>query len=217
MLAHLVDALSVRSGGAIVPRHSSNALLRFSSLATSSIVIVGDEGPLVALSDFGTAYRSGSGLAHPCPGNGPLRAVGCLGEQSQLARLFTGRGRLPSPAFGEVGTAFRRPSGTTRPSDSSRPFVISSFVLDDYRPSAEAERSPRVRTQNFVPTPSPLRSPSDGYGLRCCRPAHPTGRTPYGASLSLGSALHLRLPPDAPSRARPGRLPALASAPLSRR
>src|SRR5690606_26707436 len=31
----------------------------------------------------------------------------------------------------------------------------------------------------------------------------PTARAPYGASLSLGSVLHLQLPPDVPSRGRP--------------
>src|SRR5436190_388972 len=50
------------------------------------------------------------------------------------------------------------------------------------------------------------------------------GSSPFGlerlisASLSLGSALHLRLPPDAPSRAprRPPRSPVPPPAPLSR-
>jgi hypothetical protein len=32
---------------------------------------------------------------------------------------------FPPRMFGAVGTAFRRPSGTVRPSDSSRLFVIS--------------------------------------------------------------------------------------------
>jgi len=39
--------------------------------------------------------------------------------------------------------------------------------------------------------------------LRCCGPAHSPG-LPYGASLSLGTATHLRLPPDLPSRAHQG-------------
>src|SRR5262245_43782247 len=77
--------------------------------------------------------------------------------------------------------------------------------------AAEAGRSPRVRTQNFVPTPSPLRAPADGYRASPPHDGSPTERTPYIASLSLGSALHLRLPPDPPSRAR--HTPQVAGAP----
>ena len=53
----------------------------------------------------------GCGLARPSPGNGPLRAVGCLEKQIPLACLFTGRGRLPSPlavsGSDRLSTAFR--------------------------------------------------------------------------------------------------------------
>jgi len=67
--------------------------------------------------------------------------------------------------------------------------------------AAEAERSPRVRTRNFAPTPLPLRATPDGYWALPLQAGSPRVATPYGTSLSLGSVLHLRLPPDAPSQA----------------
>ena len=99
--------------------------------------------------------------------------------------------------------------------DHPTPLVSSSsrlWFLDDYRPSAEAERPPRVRTQNFMPTPSPIR-PSARRILGFAAVGQLTrgfGRL-NGASLSLGSALHLWTsigrplagPPPSPHRAAP--------------
>ncbi len=110
----------------------------------------------------------------------------------------------PPGAFPWVTSAFRQPCGTTRSSDSSRPFAISSFVLSGYRSSAEAERSPRVRMRNFPLHPRPYALPPTDIGLRSPLAGSPKGRTPLDASLSLGAEVHLRLPPDLPSRAHQG-------------
>ena len=55
-------------------------------------------------------------------------------------------------------------------------------------------------TQNFAPTPSPQRAPARRKSGFAAEGQLARGRTPYGASLSLGSVLHHRLPPDTPSR-----------------
>jgi hypothetical protein len=91
----------------------------------------------------------------------------------------------PRPAAA-VGTVFRRPCGSTRPSDSSRLFAISSFRSRWLPPTqAEAERSPRVRTQNFMPTPSPIRPPD-----RRIWASLPLASSPSG--LDASSALRFR-------------------------
>ena len=137
--------------------------LRFSSFATSSIVIAGGPCLLVRLRLRHRAIARAAWSAF-APALGPLRAFGCLEEQSQLASLFTGRGRLPSPRISaRLGRAFDRLSVLR---DHPTPLVSSpsrlSF-LDGYRPQAEAQRPPRVRTRNFVPTPAslPLAVPTD--------------------------------------------------------
>ncbi len=82
---------------------------------------------------------------------------------------------FPPPAASPwVTTAFRRPCGTTRSSDSSRPFAISPFVLSGYRLfRGGREVSPGKNTQ-LPPTPSSLRAPLrriSGFARRW--PAHP--------------------------------------------
>ena len=83
-----------------------------------------------------------------------------------------------------------------RSSDSSRPFVISPFVLSDYRSSlrrsAEAERSPRVRTWNFPLHRRPYALPPADIGLRVLNASSPKGRTLHDASLPFGAWCHLR-------------------------
>lgn len=73
----------------------------------------------------------GCGLARPCAGNGPLRAVGCLEKQVLLACAFTGRGRLPSPlaasGWDRLSTAFRY-YATIRLL-SSRRHLVSRFSM----------------------------------------------------------------------------------------
>jgi len=66
------------------------------------------------------------------------------------------------------------------------------WFLDDYRRPAEAERSPQVRTRSFVPTPSSIRPPADGYRAHCRWPACPQDWTPH-ATLHFHSARHFPL------------------------
>jgi hypothetical protein len=97
---------------------------------------------------------------------------------------FPPRSRLASTS---VGTVFRRPFGTVRPSDFFRPFVISFFRSRQLPlaafATAEAERSPRVRNAELRAKPSPLPA--------LVRRILGVAET-YGASLSLGSALRLQ-------------------------
>ena len=79
--------------------------------------------------------------------------------------------------------------------DHPTSLVLSSsryWFLDDYRRSADAERSPQVRTRSFVPTPSSIRPPADGYRAHCRRPACPQDWTPH-ATLHFHSVRHFPL------------------------
>ena len=102
---------------------------------------------LYAFSDFGTACWAGSrDWSRPFPGTAP-RGLSAVSENSgnwivALLAVIA----FPPLVLVEVGTVFRRPSGTVRSSDSSRLIVISFLVLNDYRRWAEAERSHWVRT-----------------------------------------------------------------------
>ncbi len=90
-----------------------------------------------------------------------------------------------------------------RPSDSSRPVIASSLRPRRLPPAVfrcgGREASPGKNAE-LRAKPSPLRTLPDGYRTSLPEGSSPRIRTPYGASLSFDSALHLRLPPDAPSR-----------------
>ena len=113
---------------------------------------------------------------------GPLRAVGCLAKQSELLCLLAGRGRLPSPLLGSgldrLSPAFRY-YATIRLLSSLCHVVLSFFTATARVSAAEAERSPRVRTRNLVPTPSPLRTPPNGYRASLPTASSPRGRAPH--------------------------------------
>ena len=108
-----------------------------------------------------------------------------------------------------VGAAFRRSCGTTRPSDSSRPFATLSF-RSRWLPHAAGRSGGREVSPGKN---AKLRADAVAYTCATRRKLGfaAVGRlTPWtarliSASLSLGSALHLRLPPDGPSRGRPCR------------
>ena len=182
MLSHLVDALPVRSGGAVVRRHFLEC--------SSQVSLVRH---LLHRHRRQGSSRSCSSTSAPRASQarvGPVRCrrrplAGCrLSRRTVSSCPASSLAVVAFPPRGlrAVGTAFRRPSGTTRPSDSSRPFVISFFRPRRLPPvRAEAERSPRVRTQNFVPTPSPLRAPADGYWASLPMASSPPGRTPLTA------------------------------------
>lgn len=144
----------------------------------------------------------GCGLARLCAGSGPLRAVGCLGKQISLACLFAGRGRLPSPrvarGWDRLSTAFRY-YATIRLLSSRRHLVVGSSMTTARH--AEAERSPRVSTQNFVPTPSPIRPPVRRIWASLPLASSPQVRTPLTA-LRFRSVRYciVGLLPDAPLR-----------------
>jgi hypothetical protein len=110
-----------------------------------------------------------------------------------------------------VGTAFRRPCGTTRPSDSSRLIAIPSFVSRWLPP---AWRKPRgllgqyteLRTDPGAYTPA---CPTDMGFTAVGQLTRRLGRL-GGASLSLGSVLHHQTSTGRPLAGR------TYSAPLSR-
>src|SRR5713226_5416761 len=111
MLAHLVDAPSIRARGTAVLCHFPKRPYQV-FIARHLFHRHRRQGH----SRCGARLRHripgwGCGLARPSPGNGPLRAVGCLEKQIPLACLFTGRGRLPSPlavsGWDRLSTAFR--------------------------------------------------------------------------------------------------------------
>jgi len=114
---------------------------------------------------FGTARGPGTGWPMSAPPSAPFGLSAVARNSSSCPACSLAVVAFP-PRSAAVWTAFRRPSGTTRPSDSSRPFTTSSFRSRwPPRAAARAWRPrglPGVRTQNFVPSPSPLRAPPDG-------------------------------------------------------
>ena len=125
--------------------------------------------------DFGTACARGRGRPRSFTPSAPsgLSAVSQI-SSSCLPSWLAVTAFPPPEAFPWVTTAFRQPCGTTRSSDSSRPFAISPFVLSGYRLfRGGREVSPGKNTQ-LPPTPSSLRAPLrriSGFARRW--PAHP--------------------------------------------
>jgi hypothetical protein len=88
---------------------------------------------------------------------------------------------------------------TIRLLSSHRHLVVGSSMTTALH--AEAERSPRVSTQNFVPTPSPIRPPVRRIWASLPLASSPQVRTPLTA-LRFRSVRYciVGLLPDAPSR-----------------
>ena len=195
----------LRPSGPGAPRFcatSPNARIRFPSLTTSSIVIAGRVSPGVFL-DFGTAYRTeGAGRPVSVPGTAPRGLSAVSRKQILLACAFAGRGRLPSPhrarGWDRLSTAFRY-YATIRLLSSHRHLVVGCSMTT--ATSAEAERSPRVRTQNFVPTPSPIRPSARRIWASLPLASSPAG-SDASAALRFRSVRYciVRLLPDTPSR-----------------
>lgn len=205
MLSRFVDAPSVRTGRPAV-------LCHFLECAHQVFIVrhLVHRHRWQGLSRYVSRLRHripgrGCGLARLCTGNGPSRAVGCFEKQVPLACLFTGRGRLPSPCvahgWSRLSTAFRY-YATIRLLSSRRHLVVGSSMTTALH--AEAERSPRVSTQNFVPTPSPIRPPVRRIWASLPLASSPQVRTPLTA-LRFRSVRYciIRLLPDAPSRVLP--------------
>src|SRR5215510_840695 len=111
VLSHLAHALSIRSGSAIVTLH---ALKCSSQVSIARYLFHRHRGRVRAVRVLRLRHRMlgrKSGSVPPLSRNGPSRAVGCLGEQWQLARRFAGRDRFPSPRAGRgwdrLSAAFR--------------------------------------------------------------------------------------------------------------
>ena len=161
---------------------------------------------LFMLCDFGTACARGRGRPRSLTPSAPLGLSAVSQISSSCLPSMAGRDRLPSPSsfplgYDRLSTALRY-YAVIRLLSSLRHLSFSSFLAT--APSAEAERSPRVRTRNFPLHPRPYALPPTDIGLRSPLAGSPKGRAPLDASLSLGAEVHLRLPPDLPSRARQG-------------
>src|SRR6266540_4247258 len=122
-------------------------------------------GPFSSCSATSAPRALGAGV-----GPGPSRRrplSGCrLSRRSVRAAfpLWLAVTAFPPPATSlRVTTAFRRPCGTTRSSDSSRPFAICPFVLSGYRLFRGGREVSPGKNAQLPPTPSSLRAPSDGY------------------------------------------------------
>ena len=100
-----------------------------------TIVIAGRPLPFV-LSVFGTARVRGRGRPRSLSPSAPfgLSAVAEISSSCLSSSLAVTAFPPPEPSL-QVSNAFRRPCGSSRSSDSSRPFVIRPFVLLDYRSS----------------------------------------------------------------------------------
>jgi hypothetical protein len=164
MFAHLSMVYASGPGAPRFRATCTNAPIRLPSLATSSMVIAGRVCPGLVLDLRHRIPGWGCGSARPSTGNGPLRACRLPRETDSVGGPVQWPWSASLPARGEqLGPPFDGLPGTARPSDSSRLFAISSFGSLWLPPAGEAERSPRVRAQDFVPTPSPIRQPARLY------------------------------------------------------
>lgn len=149
---------------------------------------------------FGTAREVGRGWPLSTSATSPCGLSTVAKNNPSCLACLLAVIAFPPRAMRSVTSGFRRSCGTMRPSDCSRPFVILFFRSRQLPHNAEAESSPWVRTQNFVPTPSPIHTSDQRISGFVAKRRLTHGRAPYGASLSFGLALHHRLPPDASSR-----------------
>jgi len=204
----------LRPSGPGAPRFratSPNARIRFSSLATSSIVIARRVSPGMFL-DFGTAYRArGAGWPVRVPGTAPCGLSAVSRNRSRWPACSLAVVAFPPRSRRAVGTAFRRPSGTLRPSDSSRLVAISSFVSRWLPPGGGSRevssgKHTELRTDAVAYTPA---CPTDMGFTAVGQLTRRLGRL-RGASLSLGSVLHHQTSTGRPLAGRTN------SAPLSR-
>src|SRR5579872_174293 len=135
MLAHLADRLAVRARRPVVGGHLPE---RLSQVVPSSHFFHRHRRQRSSPRDLRQRHRARRSLGptRGRSGDGPLRAVGCLGEQLKLSCLFTGRDRLPSPwtqqahGWDRLSTALRY-SSTLRLLSSHRCLVLG--FLDNYR------------------------------------------------------------------------------------
>ena len=136
---------------------------------------------------FGTARGAGTGWPVSAPPSAPRGLSAVARNSSSCPACWLAVVAFPprlSAGWSRLSTAFRY-YATIRLLSSHHHFVLSfSVVTARGCPRAEAERSPRVRTQNFVPSPSPLRAPPDGIWA-----SPPGGGSPCGWRAS--SALRL--------------------------
>ena len=77
--------------------------------------------------DFGNAHVAGAGWPASAPPSSPCGLSAVSQNSPSCLACSLAVVALPPRGLAAVGTAFRRPCGTVRPSDSSRPFDISSF------------------------------------------------------------------------------------------
>lgn len=144
--------------------------------APDLIVIAGESPPLVSF-DFGTALVAEAGRPASAPPSAPCGLSAVSKNTPSWLACSLAVAAFPPRRLRTVKTPFRKLSGTMRPSDSSCPFVISSFrprrlPHTTYRcggqevsPGKQRGTSCRLRCHYDVP-------PTD-IGLYCCRPAYP--------------------------------------------
>ena len=165
------------------------------------MVIVGGSCPIVGRG-FGTERRFGTGTPAPPSPPAPCGLSAVPRNSLSCPTCSLAVVAFPPRSRRAVGAAFRRPAGTMRPSDFSRPFAIS---LPRQLPLVVAHRggreiSPGKNAELHTKLVATTHARRTDIGVCRRLSVHPAERMPYGASLSLGSMLHLRLPPDAPSR-----------------
>jgi hypothetical protein len=135
-----------------------------------------------------------------------------LGNESSLPSTFVAVDAFP-PRLSRLRPSFDGSCGTARRSLFCWAFGTSSLVLGstaDFHRGAQQNSSGKIHRFRHHPVATTATRIRTDLGLRCWTPTHPPGQ-PYGASLSLETVTHLRLPPDLPSQA-PRRLHPSAAA-----
>jgi len=112
MLAQLTDRLAVRARSTLVGSYMTERLFQ---VVTTNHFLHRHRRQRSSPRGLRLRHRAWRrhGPTRVHTSDGPLRAVGCLGEQLKLSCLFTGRGRLPSPRA-KLGRGWDRLSAALR-------------------------------------------------------------------------------------------------------
>ena len=187
-----------RSPSAFTSAHPSSSV---SCLGPMSQMVIGGRALLFPFGDFGLPLRfTSSGLdAVAAMASSELSAVSPKSPSCPASLLTV----TAFPCRPSARTGFRRPSGTTRSSDFCRPVTASSFRprrLPSHHGGRQISLGKKRRTSHE--SRRQYTRPTNGFRASPLGTGSPTVGVLYGASLSLGSVLHLRLPSDDSSRGR---------------
>jgi hypothetical protein len=146
----------------------------------NDLTVIAGEVSLFLPFDFGNANRTGGDRSPSIRPSSPfgLSAVSkCISKRLSCSLAVAS---FPPPTYRGVKATFRWLCGTTRPSDSSRPFVVSSFRPRQLPLSRGGREVSPGKGHGTSPDHRRLYSfPPTDIGLRMLMVSSPTGHKPH--------------------------------------